>query len=88
MNRTLPLASLAAIALATLSAPAEAYIGPGAGISLLGAFWALILAVFAAVSVVVWYPIRNLLRSRRSSARRHEQNTVRTEVGEERRHPA
>lgn len=88
MNRTLPLAALAAIAVATLSAPAEAYIGPGAGISLLGAFWALILAVFAAVGVVVWYPIRNLLRGRHRSARRHEQTPGRTEVGEERRHPA
>src|SRR5262245_8578528 len=31
------------------SAPAFAYVGPGAGLSLIGAFWALILAIFTAV---------------------------------------
>jgi len=55
---------LAVVAAATLNGPAEAYIGPGAGISLLGAFWGLILAVTTAVAAVVWYPIRKLLRSR------------------------
>jgi len=68
MQRILPL-SLLAVALATLSQSAEAYIGPGAGISLLGAFWALIMAVVAAVGFVVWYPLRRVFR-RRSPAPR------------------
>jgi hypothetical protein len=63
MSRILPMA-LAAFALATLSHSAEAYIGPGAGISLLGAFWALIMAVVAAVGFVVWYPLRRQFRRR------------------------
>lgn len=66
--RNLPLALLAA-ALVTVNLPAEAYIGPGAGISLLGAFWALILAVGGAIGVVVWYPLRNLFRRRRATPR-------------------
>lgn len=69
MTRSLPLAMLIAFGLATASLPAEAYIGPGAGISLLGAFWALILAVAGAIGVVIWYPLRNMFR-RRGPARR------------------
>lgn len=70
MTRSLPLAALASLAVATLSLPAQAYIGPGAGISLLGAFWALILAVAGAIGVVVWYPLRNLFRRRHGPGRR------------------
>jgi hypothetical protein len=68
MQRILPL-SLIALALATLSQSAEAYIGPGAGISLLGAFWALIMAVVAAVGFVVWYPLRRVFRRRSRASR-------------------
>jgi hypothetical protein len=59
MRRALPLIPLA---FAAVTWPAEAYIGPGAGISLLGAFWALILAVVTAVGFVVWYPLRRMFR--------------------------
>lgn len=48
----------------TLNEPAHAYIGPGAGISLLGAFWGLLLAVAAAFGAIVWYPLRKLFRNR------------------------
>ena len=64
------LAGLAVVAAATMSEPAAAYIGPGAGISLLGAFWGLVMALGAAVGVVVWYPLRNVLRRRSGAASR------------------
>ena len=86
MRRTLPLASLVAFGLATLSLPAEAYIGPGAGISLLGAFWALILAIGGAIGVVVWYPLRNMFRRRRQPARRPAGAPAHAEGGKH--HPA
>jgi membrane protein implicated in regulation of membrane protease activity len=58
-----------AVAVLTLSAlPALAYVGPGAGLSLLGAFWALLVAVLAALAFVVLYPIRRLLRGRKRPA--------------------
>ncbi|YBV98307.1 hypothetical protein M1D80_16115 [Phyllobacteriaceae bacterium JZ32] len=56
------------ILLVTLSAPtaAFAYVGPGAGLSLLGALWALLAAVATAIFFVVAWPIRKMVRSRRS----------------------
>jgi hypothetical protein len=56
--------AVAALA-ATLPGPALAYIGPGAGISLLGALWALVAAVGAAIVFVVAWPIRRALKRRR-----------------------
>ncbi|MGK9165125.1 hypothetical protein KXR53_02450 [Inquilinus limosus] len=50
-----------------IPAAAFAYVGPGAGISLLGALWALILAVGTAVLFVVAWPVRRALRRRRQA---------------------
>jgi membrane protein implicated in regulation of membrane protease activity len=41
---------------------ASAYIGPGAGLSMLGAFWGLVVAVLAAVSFLLLWPIRKMFR--------------------------
>lgn len=52
-----------------LSAPlmAQAYVGPGAGLSALGALWALVLALFTAVFFVLAWPVRRALRRRRAA---------------------
>lgn len=44
---------------------AMAYVGPGAGLSLLGALWALIAAVATALFFVIAWPIRKAMRRRR-----------------------
>jgi hypothetical protein len=44
-----------------------AYVGPGAGLSLLGALWALILAVATAIIFVFAWPIRRMLRRKREA---------------------
>jgi hypothetical protein len=43
---------------------ADAYIGPGAGLSLFGALWALIAAVAAALAFIVLWPIRKAMKRR------------------------
>ena len=51
--------------LLTANMPAMAYIGPGAGITMLGALWGVIIAVFLAIGAVLFWPIRILLRRTR-----------------------
>jgi membrane protein implicated in regulation of membrane protease activity len=53
-----------------VSGSAQAYVGPGAGLSLLGALWALLVAILAAVGFIFAWPIRKWLRKRK--ARRAE----------------
>lgn len=57
-----------ALALALSTAPALAYIGPGAGITMLGALWGVLVAIVLAVGAVLYWPIKVLLRRRRRSA--------------------
>ena len=42
-----------------------AYVGPGPGISALGALWAVILAILMTVFGLLAWPIRSLLRQRK-----------------------
>lgn len=55
-------------ALTLAATPALAYVGPGAGLSLLGAFWGLLVAVLAALAFVVVYPVRRMMRARKRPA--------------------
>jgi len=54
-----------AIMLAPLAA--QAYVGPGAGLSLLGALWGVIAAIGAALLFVILWP-RRMMRRRRETA--------------------
>lgn len=56
----------AAALVAGVALPAAAYIGPGAGLSLLGAFWGLLLAVGAALAFVILWPLRRFFRRART----------------------
>lgn len=61
------LLALAAGALAlSLPLAAQAYVGPGAGLSLLGALWALLIALGTALLFIVAWPLRKMLRRRRA----------------------
>jgi membrane protein implicated in regulation of membrane protease activity len=64
--RTVLTTILAAALTVGVTLPAAAYIGPGAGLSLLGAFWGLLVAVMAALGFVILWPIRRLFRRDRT----------------------
>jgi hypothetical protein len=42
---------------------ADAYIGPGVGISAIGSFFALLGAIVFAIIGFIWYPIKRLIRA-------------------------
>jgi flagellar biogenesis protein FliO len=44
-----------------------AYVGPGAGLSAIGAFIALIAGVVVAIFGFLWYPIKRLIRKRKEN---------------------
>lgn len=58
-------AAAAAFIVAVLPTAAFAYVGPGAGLSLLGALWALLVAVGLAIAFIIAWPVRRMLRRRR-----------------------
>lgn len=69
MRLSLSAWSAALLALVLLApAPALAYIGPGAGITMLGALWGVVMAVALAIGAVLFWPIRALLRRRKAAA--------------------
>lgn len=51
-----------------LSAPALAYVGPGAGLGAIGAALGLIAAVVMALGAIIFWPIRRLMRRRRKNS--------------------
>ena len=48
---------------------AVAYVGPGAGITMLSALWGVLVALLLAIGFVLFWPIRVLLRRRRHQKR-------------------
>ncbi|NIU74102.1 MAG: hypothetical protein GWN71_11090, partial [Gammaproteobacteria bacterium] len=59
---------------------ANAYVGPGAGLSLVGALWALLLAIGALLVFAGLWPVKRLLRrTGRSRPSRAGGETVRVE---------
>jgi hypothetical protein len=41
---------------------AYAYVGPGAGVSVLGALWGLIVGIVLAIGVIVFWPVKLMIR--------------------------
>ena len=58
---------LAAMAFPPL--PAHAYVGPGVGLTAIGAIVALVAALLLAVVGFIWYPVRRLIRNRKPESR-------------------
>jgi len=49
------------------AAPAAAYFGPGAGITMLGALGAVLAAIGVALWAILYWPVRAMLRRRREA---------------------
>ena len=62
-------------AFVSLPAVAQAYIGPGAGLSAIGSVLALLAAVLVAVFGFLWFPIKSYRRKRRQAAERARAGT-------------
>ena len=50
------------LALMMVTGSAYAYVGPGAGLSAIGSFFAAVLAVLLAIVGFLWYPIKRLIK--------------------------
>lgn len=68
MRKGMLLALLAFAAAATAPGTALAYFGPGAGVTMLGALWGVILAIAFALFAFLAWPIRAMLRRRKKAA--------------------
>jgi len=62
--RTILVITFAVLAVG-LPGVAHAYVGPGAGLGLVAAFWAIVVALGAILAFTLMWPIRRLLRHRR-----------------------
>lgn len=51
-----------------LSTPAMAYIGPGAGISVLGSLLGILATIVVAIAAIVMWPLRKALKKRRQAS--------------------
>ena len=58
-----------------LVSPAFAYIGPGAGISVLGSLLSILATIFVAIGAILFWPIRKYLK-RRKALRESAQETA------------
>ena len=69
-KRQAALLAISAGAALLAASPAFAYVGPGAGLTLLGALWGLILAVVVSVGFILLWPIRRMMRRNKRRRRR------------------
>ena len=60
------IAALALLLVVVTSSSAQAYVGPGAGLSAIGAVFALIIGLFVAILGFIWYPLKRLFRKRKA----------------------
>lgn len=51
-----------------LPEPALAYVGPGAGLSIIGSLLAFFAAIIVGIFGFLWFPIRRMMRKRKAAA--------------------
>ena len=53
--------------LTTVSTPALAYIGPGAGAGTIAVVFGVIISIILALISIIWYPIKRLIKGKKTS---------------------
>lgn len=53
---------------------AHAYIGPGAGAGTIAVVLGVIASIFLALVAILWYPLKRLIKGRKSSSKKTEEN--------------
>ncbi len=63
--------TVALVSILVLPATAFAYVGPGAGLSIVGSLLAFLAAIVIGLFGFIWFPVRRFLRKRRLAAERN-----------------
>jgi membrane protein implicated in regulation of membrane protease activity len=56
----------ALLLLALITSPAAAYVGPGAGISVLGSLLGILATIFVAIGAILFWPVRKMMKRRKA----------------------
>jgi hypothetical protein len=72
-----------AILLLTLAAgPVQAYVGPGAGISVLGSLLGILATILVAIGAIIFWPVRKLMKRRKAAAAAESADTTETSAAD------
>jgi hypothetical protein len=66
------------VILMCLSTPAFAYIGPGAGISVLGSVLGILATIVVTIGAILFWPLRKLMKRRKARTETGETKTTAT----------
>ena len=83
MSRVIAMALTVVVLFITVPNVAEAYMGPGAGLSAIGTIIALIGAILLAAVGFIWYPLKRIRRKLAEKRDKNEQTHGKTEEGRE-----
>lgn len=81
MNKKIKMLALG-LTVVLLPTIGQAYVGPGAGLSAIGSFLALVLALFAAVLGFLWYPIKRLFKGNKGPTLEEKDNLTTSDLNE------
>lgn len=66
MSKIISLQLLALLLLLLLTDTAVAYVGPGAGISVLGSLLSILATIFVAIGAIIFWPLRKFIKRRKA----------------------
>ena len=68
---------------ALVSAPALAYVGPGAGISVLGSLLGILATIVLAIAAIVMWPLRKMMKKKKAAAAENSAEATTAEADSE-----